>query len=294
MSQPFPIPLATPPPPTMTLAHLPSVDAVKVSLDIPSGVTRLWVWRVSPSGATEFVRGAVDLLVGGTSPGASLDLYDFEAPLGVELDYYARSGNDAGETSSPDSTATITIPTTPIDDPWLVDIAQPGNTQRIVVGGIPELLYAVRTGVHDVIGRRAPIVTSDFASTPAFELTFVTYDDAARERARQALGNGIPVLLRTPVEQGVGSMFLVTLEWAEQRVSRLALHAERRFRVSARQVDRPDAKLFVPTTLVQTYAGVRSEFDDYADVDARNASYEALLVTYGGASSAAPWPKDDA
>lgn len=287
----IPIPRAEPPPPTLEVEHA-SFDSVRATVTIPAGATRLWLSRIGPSGTEAFVRGAVDLIV---TAGATLDIYDFEAPLGVELTYYGRCGNDLGETSSTPSTATITVDVDPTDDPWLVDLAQPLNTQRITVDSLAELAYAVPAGVHKVIGRRAPIVTSDFAQTPTFTLAFATLDDRARDRARAALGNAMPVLFRTPPEQGVGNLYLSVLGWSETRPSRIALHHERVLAVNGIEVDRPDPRLFVPTALIETYAGVLEKYDDYADVRAMNETYAALKVTYvalpGG--SIEPWPPRD-
>jgi hypothetical protein len=285
-----PIPLATPPPPGLVLA-LHAFDAVRATLTIPAGVTRVWLRRKSPSGAEEFVRGVVDLTV---TPSTVLEVYDYEAPIGVELEYHASSANAGGETSSTDTVATITVPAYDADDPWLVNVAQPTNTQQVAVASLAELAYDVLVGVHHVMGRRAPIVTSDVAPTPAFELVFSTETETARDRARATLGDGIPVLLRTPPSQGVGTLYFAVLSWAEQRPSRLALHADRLFRVRAQEVDRPDPKLFVPTTLIESYSGVLAEYDDYGDVAARAETYSALLFQYGGPGTVEPWPPEDA
>lgn len=292
MSRPrtTPMPLATPPPPGLVLAAH-AFDAVRATLTIPAGVTRVWLRRRSPSGVEEFVRGVVDLAV---TPSTVLEVYDYEAPIGVALEYHASSANASGETSAVDTIATITVPAADADDPWLVNIGQPTNTQQVVVEALAELEYGVLAGVHHVIGRRAPIVTSDVAPTPAFELVFVTESDVARDRARATLGDGMPVLLRTPPAQGVGSSYFAVLSWTEQRASRLALHTDRRFRVRAQEVDRPDAKLFVPTTLIASYSTVLADYADYGDLKARAETYSAMLFTYGGPGTVEPWPPEDA
>lgn len=280
-----------PPAPTLSVEAGP-LGSVRATVVVPAGVTRLWLSRSGPSGEEVFVRGAVDLVV---TPGTTLDIYDFEAPLGVPLIYYARGGTEAGASSSEPWTATTEVDTSPADNPWLVDLAQPLNTRRVTVESLAELAYDVPAGVHKVIGRRAPIVTSDFAQTPTFTLVFSTPDDDNREAARAALGNAMPILLRTPPEQGVGNLYLSVLGWTESRPSRLALHPDRVFTVTAVQVDRPDPRLFVPVALIETYAGVLEKYDDYFDVRASNETYEALRTTYvsrpGG--SIEPWPEDD-
>lgn len=289
-SRTTPMPFAAPPPPGLVLAAH-AFDAVRATLTIPAGVTRVWLRRKSPSGAEEFVRGVSGLAV---TPSTVLEVYDYEAPIGVALEYHASSANASGETSTTDTVATITVPALDTDDPWLVNIGQPTNTQQIAVESLVELEYAVPVGVHRVISRRAPIVTSDVAPTPAFELVFTTETEVARDRARATLGDGMPVLLRTPPAQGVGSSYFAVLSWSEQRPSRLALHADRLFRVRAQEVDRPDAKLFVPTTLIASYATVLDDYADYGDLEARAETYSAMLFTYGGPGTVEPWPPEDA
>jgi hypothetical protein len=120
------------------------------------------------------------------------------------------------------------------------------NTQRVVLEAFPELDFPVPASVHDVIGRRAPITSSDIAHTPSFDFSFLTESLDDRDRARAALGNGVPVLLRTPPEDGIGNLYLSVLAYKEQRIVGLATTADRRFVVTGRQVDRPDPELYRP------------------------------------------------
>jgi hypothetical protein len=149
--------------------------------------------------------------------------------------------------------------------------------------------------VHWVLNRRSPIIAGDLAHTPSFELTFVVADEDGRDRARASLGNGVPVLLRTPPEQGVGNLYFAVPSWHEQRVSRLSLHADRRFVVSAVQVERPDPALYVPIP-PNTYARLLEQHDDYAAVADAYATYDALLYDYDaavGPIDVQPWPPRD-
>lgn len=285
-------PLTAPPAPSFALAPGP-LRSVAVTLTIPAGVTRLWVWRVSPSGATSYVRGAVDLTV---SPSTTLTIYDYEAPIGVPLTYYAQSGNAAGEVSGTPTTATIEIASLGCGDTWLTNIAMPANTVKLPIEHLEQLLYTIPTGVHKVIGRRAPIVATDLAQTPSFDVALLTATDLERDQARATLGDGISVLLRTPPELDIGNLYFAVLGWAEQRIVRDGTVSDRRFLVQGQEVERPDPKLFVPVTLIASYQDVRDENADYATVKATHETYEALLVTYGAGagSSVEPWPPDDA
>jgi hypothetical protein len=93
-------------------------------------------------------------------------------------------------------------------------------------------------------------VTTDVAKAPAFELAFVTLDEVGRDRARATLATGVPVLLRTPPEQGVGDLYLSVTSYVEQRPSRIALHSERRFIVQGQEVDPPAPSLYAPAEAV--------------------------------------------
>ena len=68
----------------------------------------------------------------------------------------------------------------------------------------------------------------------------MTLDLAGRDRAQRALSTGVPVLLRTPPEQGVGELYLAVTSYVEQRPSRLAQHPDRRFVVRGQEVDAPE------------------------------------------------------
>jgi hypothetical protein len=165
---------------------------------------------------------------------------------------------------------------------------------QIVMEALPELDYEVPTTVHDVITRRDPIVTSDIAHTPNFELSFLTATDDERERARALLGNGIPVLLRTPPANGIGNLYLSVLGFREQRIVSPATVPDRRFTVTGRQVARPDPVLYQPIGFV-TYDYVRTTFATYQDVKDQRVSYDALLYDWGGQApqDIVPWPPDD-
>ena len=97
--------------------------------------------------------------------------------------------------------------------------------------------------------------------TPSFELAFLTDTDSQREQARAALGNGVPVLLRTPPENGIGNLYFAVTGFSEQRIVPKATEPARRFVVAGTQVDRPDPSLYVPLTPA-TYADVKAAFAD--------------------------------
>ncbi|HEY7037160.1 MAG TPA: hypothetical protein VH482_37915 [Thermomicrobiales bacterium] len=275
--------------PTLTLALDPPLDTVVATVLVPSGTTSLFLSRVGPSGTQAYVRGASPA----TFSSNPMILRDYEAPLGVPLTYTAIVADASGAQSPPD-TKVITIPALGCSDTWVVDIAVPSNSQRVTYERLDELDYEATTGVHYVLNRRTPIVTSDIARAPKLDVSLLTDTDDQRERARAALGNGVPILLRTPPENGIGNLYVTALEWREQRVVNLATNQARRFLISAVQVDRPDPGLFIPMALA-SYLGIRNGYASYAALKAARGTYEAVVhdTTVAGAYDVVPWPPDD-
>jgi len=274
--------------PTITVAE-DERDSVTVTLTLPAGADSYSVYRVGPSGTRAYVRGAVSA----AAPEPTVNVRDFEAPLGVPLTYTATVWAASAPTVTSSASATITVASSALDDPWLTDLARPLNSQQIVVEALNELQYQEPVGVHYVLGRRTPIVSSDVANAPSFELDFWTLDEDARDRARATLGSGFPMLLRTPPEQGVGNLYFAATDFREQRV-RLAQYAERRWVVQCVQVERPDPSLYVSEALM-TYEQVADEFATYAALKADRATYDDLAYDFAaeGASDVVPWPPVD-
>lgn len=268
------------------MAELDPGGALVITVEpVPTDATEMSVSRVGPSGEQAFVRGynPAEVPTGQTT----MVVRDYEAPLGVPLVYTA-TYDTAGS-----FTTTLTVDYTSCEH-WLVDLARPTNSQVLTIEQLNELDYSVPVTVHDIVGRRTPIVTSDIANTPSFELALLTDTDLERDQARATLGNGVPVLLKTPPEQGIGNLYLSVLDWKEQRIVSLGTVPARRFQISGVQVDRPDPALYVPIPPA-TYQSVKARFATYADLEAAYATYDGLLYDYGGvgAVDVVPWPPRD-
>lgn len=275
----------------ITLTIETDVLAVRAEVTVPAGDDRLSLARVGPSGVKTFVRG----YDAATVAAGVVVIRDFEAPVGVPLHYTATTWNATTPGTTNVGSASITVPIADdCADTWLTDLVRPTNTQQIVIQALPELAYAVPVGVHDILGRRTPIVSGDVANTPTFELAFLTDSDDSREKARATLGNGVPVLLRSTPATGIGSLYFAVTGFSEQRVVPDGLVPDRRFVVAAVQVDRPDPGLYDPIPPA-TYDAVGQTFATYAALLAGRSSYDALLYHYAGgeASDVVPWPPVD-
>lgn len=268
----------------------PDVKSVRLDYTAPATAATLTISRTGPSGTPAAVRSWQDAAVAG---GQAIVARDFEAPIGVPLTYSATAYNASGAAVGT-QTATITVPSGGCSDTWLTDLARAANTARVALEALPELAYPVPNSVHDVIARRDPIVTSDVAHTPEFELSFLTASHAERDQARAALGNGIPVLLRTPPEDGIGNLYFAVLGFTEQRIVPGATVQDRRFVVAGRQVARPDPLLYAPIG-ISTYQHVKDAYATYQALKDGRASYDAVLYDWSGSepSDITPWPPTD-
>jgi hypothetical protein len=273
----------------MTASVQADVKAVVLTYEVTvPPATTVTIIRVGPSGTPATVRSY------SIAPAAAgiQTARDFEAPIGVPITYTLTSHDSAGELVDT-LTTTITVPGEDCDM-WVNDLARINNTMRVIVESLPELEFPVPTSTHEIITRRDPIITSDVAHTPAFELSFLTETLDQRDRAKSLLGNGVPVLLRTPPVDGVGNLYFSVLAYKEQRIVAAGAVSDRRFVVSGRQVQRPDPNLYAPIG-VSSYQHVRDTFADYQELLDDRASYDAVLYDWSGvqAGDIVPWPPTD-
>jgi hypothetical protein len=266
--------------------------AVRLNVTCHAGDTVLEVWRSGPSGVEAFVRGWAPGTVVGATP---VIVRDYEAPLGVPLHYFARCGATPAGYGAAAGPVAITVAVGECEC-WLVDLARPINSIQVTAESLPELAYSLEAGVHFVMGRRAPVMTSLPAHTPAGELTVLTDDLATREEARAILGSGYPFLLRTAPDWGIGNLYCGVTGFVEGRIVTDGAAPYRRWRASVQQVERPDPLVFTPTP-PNTWAAVKASFATWATVLSSALTWDALANTYPAvdpeAQPVVPWPPDD-
>ena len=273
---------------TLTVTLEPSRMAARLELDgIPTGADTFTIVRVSPSGHSAGVRGAVAAPVEGTTA----IVRDYELPFNVAVVYTA-TVVDGGATVA---TATATFELDYADcDAWLVDLGRPTNSLAQTIQNLDELQFDLASGVHRVLNRRAPVITALPAWTPSMELALLTDTLDERDQLRSLLGSGTPFLLRTDPEQGIGNMYLGVTGFVEDRFLTDGYAPQRTFRAACVQVERPDPSIFVPLP-PNTYANVKASYATYADLKAEVGTYDQLAYIYpaGGSSPYPPWPPDD-
>lgn len=267
--------MAPPPVPVLaaTVLGVGAAHGVRLEGSVGAGTLEADLYRTGPSGVRAYVRGMVDVAAVGPS---AIDVVDYEAPFGVAVDYVLVARNVDGETES----AVVTV-TVDVDDDWLVDLDDARNTGPVIVESFAELEYPSQQGVHRIIGRRTPIVTSDLRWTPTGRLVLVTLTVADGRRVRDALGSSSPLLFRSRIERGVGNMYVLPLgSVTEGRTSRIATEPSRRWTVDVVEIDRPDPSLYLPLAL--TWAEVVATWATWADVIAARVTWGDLLYDRTG------------
>ena len=179
------------------------------------------------------------------------------------------------------------------DDDWLVDLDDARNTGPVLVESLSELTYTAPQGVHRIIGRRTPIVTSDIRWTPSGRLVLVTQTVDEARRVRDALGSSSPLLFRSTLERGVGNLYFVPgASVVEQRMSRLATEPARRWLVELIEIDRPDPSLYTPLTV--TWGEVLSEFATWQELLDERADWGDVLINRDGFAGASVYSREPA
>jgi len=254
---------------------------------IPATADTYSIFRTAPSGNEAGVRGAVDTPVPADT--TSLVVRDYEAPFDLQLTYTATVYD--GTTIVGTATATFTLVWDDCEA-WLVDLARPTNSLPTVIESLRELTFDAATAIHRVLNRRAPVVTSLPAWTPAAELIVLADTLTERDRMRALFGSGYPFLLRTTPDLGIGNLYLDLTSFVEERISGYGYDPQRRFRIACVQVERPDPAIYVPLA-PNTYDHVKATYATYAALKAAVGTYDELAYTGGAIGPFVPWLPSD-
>src|SRR5262245_55174247 len=126
---------------------------VNLTITMSASVTSVTLVRYDPSGFSTYIRaGNTVALTGGQAI-----VYDFEAPLDVDVYYVATQATPAGSETATSNTVQVVSG----GWSWLKDPGIPTRNLRIpIVTSIAELTRPARSGVFDIINRTAPVVVS--------------------------------------------------------------------------------------------------------------------------------------
>ena len=244
---------------------------------IGPAITTLTIERHSPAMVATPVRGAVDVDVSGET---EFLIRDYELPFNTDVTYYALAYVDGSLNAADNETFRIDFDECRV---WLVDIARPTNSMLVTIEALPALSFEMPSGIHRVLDRPDPILTTQPARAPTGEAVILTDTLDERDRLRAVLGSGYPMLARAVEDLGVGdesglSYFGIT-GFVEERIRTLGTAPERRFTAGIVRVARPDPSTFVPEAPVD-YIGVETTYGTYSEAHSTVHTYDELAYVY--------------
>ncbi|MFJ5103182.1 hypothetical protein [Streptomyces sp. NPDC088554] len=204
---------------------------------------------------------------------------DYEAPLGVPVQYYLKTWVGGGSTSYVSfTTAEILI----LDDPppthmVLKDPLSPARSASVAVATLPDWQRMARQGVYPVRSRARPIVITDIRSSKTGTLTLVTGTDEDRRQLDWLFETGSTLLLQCPREWGEDDVYVQVGDVTTKRAVRYAGYGDREWDVPLTEVDRPVGA--IAGSADRTWATVLSEHTDWFAVF---ADAESWLDVYTG------------
>lgn len=259
---------------------------IKIVVTADPAADAATVFRKHPSGEIWTVRGADKArLSGGT-----LILWDYEAPIGVELEYYVTIWADP--TVELGSSASVFIRWDSEQD-WLKDPLEPSRNMPINIVDPGDESFDTPAAFHTVLSRPAPLGIGEVrraATGDALEILTVTAEQRAMLHRLTASGNVL--LWQGSQESEVGNTYLMLRGMKKARPGRLRTDPERVWTLSYQEVLPPlgdigavvtvtDVALLYPTGQDLIDAGFTSGADFIEQVGELTSS--APIVTWRGA-----------
>lgn len=225
------------------------------------------VFRVSASGTRSPVRtgDGNPLVLSGSGPRTAL-LYDYEMSYGLSVTY--TTAESSGMFSNSISVTE--------DVPWLVHPGDPSLSVPLVVIETGVRSSAVRRGVHQPMGRAAPVVrTSGVRSAPEYVLQVRTETTIARMSMDRILADAGLLLLNVPASLGwgIGAEYVAVGDVRESRLYNWGGEQRRNWELPCLVVDAPIGGFQSQRTYVDLL-----NFPTYADLNAAYPTYTALLA----------------
>ena len=264
-------------PPVPVVTATPDEDYATIGLSVPVGdADTVTVYRRSPSGRYVVVRGAYR-----AAPTADpFVINDYEAPIGVVLNYFAVTEKAGVESPVAESDDVALL----VSDTWLVDLWNPANSVKVIVEAVPQQEYGITESSMYPLMRRTPVVVQNIRQAAQGSMTFVTETDDEARRVRHLFSMGVPVLFQSALQLGVGNLYFSASKVQENRVTRLAQEQARRWQVEWAEVDRPKPEWVIDLTALGyiNYADAYAIFEEYDVLAQRNPDYTTLRTTKKG------------
>jgi hypothetical protein len=203
------------------------------------GKSKWGVWRMLDDGSMTPLRGPDGDLTATLITGDLAIVEDYEAPLGVEVQYYVKTFT--GSSYQAATSDTVTLPE-PADTSVIIkDPGLPARWAESVVarGGMPDWTRSARQGVNPVRGRARPIIITDVRASRTGTLTLVTETQDELDSMWWLLETGNTLLLQWPSEWGERDVYVQVGDVTEAHTADYAGYQDRTWTVPLTEVDRP-------------------------------------------------------
>lgn len=195
--------------------------------------------RVAADGSMTPVRGQDGDLAGQTVVGDVEIVDDFEAPLGVPIQYYVLTSGGPGGGEDAYTTTPITLTSAPLNTVIIKDPGLPARSTTSTVQTLPDWTRTARQGVNQVRGRANPIVISDVRTSRTGTLTLVTETAQEVDALWWLLETGSTLLLQWPSTWGERDVYVQVGDVDEAHVVAYAEYGDRTWSLPLTEVDRP-------------------------------------------------------
>lgn len=221
---------------------------IKIVVNADPAADTVTVFRKHPSGELWTVRGADKArLSGGT-----LITWDYEAPIGVQLEYFATIWSDPDVELGSSASVFIRWDS---DQDWLKDPLEPSRNMVIYISDPGDESFDTPAAFHTVLGRPAPLGIGEVrrsATGDALEVLTVTAEERAQLHRLTASGNVL--LWQGSQESEVGNTYLMLRGIKKARVGPLRNDPERLWTLSYQEVSPPVGALGATVTLADIAA----------------------------------------
>ncbi|MFE0326329.1 hypothetical protein ACFW08_05870 [Streptomyces sp. NPDC058960] len=247
------------------------------------GLTTLgptWTWsleRVIAGQSPQPVRGWTGDLTSQSITGDIAVATDYEAPLGVPVQWRVSLRNPSGPGLISYLSDSVTLDTE-VTDIWLKDPGLPQRSVKVTVASVPTWTRAARQGVNQVRGRTLPVVISDVRGGVTGDLTVVTETDDDAAALWWVLDAGGPLLLQWPPGWSQADMYVAVGDVQAAPIVDYAEFHDRTWTLPLTQVDRPTGG--VTGSASRTWQDVTTSAATWAEALAGASSW---LDVYTGA-----------
>lgn len=259
---------------------IPGAYGASISLQglTTGGYTTWGLWRTMSDGSTTPVRGSSGDLTMETITSDVDIVEDYEAPLGVPVQYMVKLWTGSSYISS--TSPAIVLPEPPVTDVVIKDPLQPARWTTAVVETLPDWQRAARQGINAVRGRARPIVISDVRSSRTGSITLVTETAEERDQLWWVLDTGSTLLIQWPSSWHESDMYVSVGDAGEAHIVPVAQYSDREWTAALTEVDRPFGG--VVGSADRTWQDVLDDFADWGAVLAGADSWLDVLTGVRG------------